>query len=110
LSGRCREYYLRMAYGVVSSGEPGSHARSGGSGSDPIRAALAEDLQKLRPGTSAEAAWAAAGVVSSALEEQASARLGFEASAFDAGEIGSRMARELERVEEMRGGAGTATT
>ena len=99
-----------MTYGVVSGGEAGSRDSSGGSDGDPIRTLLAEQIQKLRPGTSAEAAWIAAGVVSSALEEHANADTGFDASAFDVGEIGSSMARELQRIEEMPGGSGMATT
>jgi hypothetical protein len=99
-----------MTYGLASGGEPGYRAGSGRSDWDPIRTLLAEQVQKLRPGTSAEAAWIAAGVVSSALEEHANADTGFDASAFDTDEIGSSMARELQRIEEMPGGSGMVST
>jgi hypothetical protein len=95
-----------MTYGTAV----GSRAGSGGSDGDPIRTLLAEQIQKLRHGTSTEAAWIAAGVVSSALREGADADTGFDASAFDVGQVSRSMARELRRIEEMPGGSSMTST
>jgi hypothetical protein len=99
-----------MRHGVVFDGQTRPETEFGGVDGDPIRTLLAQQIQKLRPGTSAEAAWAGAGVVTSALEDHSFVGSSFDASTFDIVEVAGNIAQELQRTEGTTSSSGSVAT